>query len=93
MATKRTLHKHLQSGAPDGSSTSAGLENAPTDRPAPPVTDPQQVWSNLISTPQGQRLTDPRIHSLSPARFDTVFLDTLKSAFLAGWAAAKEVES
>lgn len=55
-----------------------------------PVTDPQLVWANLIRTPQGRSLTDPRIQQLSPQRFDTVFLSALKSAFLAGWDASKE---
>lgn len=58
----------------------------------PPVTDPHEVWSRLLRSPHGIKLTDPRIHSLSPQRFDAVLLETLKSAFLAGWDARKGVE-
>ena len=69
---------------------------APTKEPSRKLVaveaDPHAVWSALVRTPQGQRLTDSRIHSLSPQRFDTVLLGTLKAAFLAGWDARKEVE-
>lgn len=106
MARKRTLLTRLaDTGAPatpDTPTPPAGapppdskLETPPAAAPkltSAVVTDPHAVWSALIRTPQGQRLTDPRIQQLSPQRFDTVFLAALKSAFLAGWDASKGVE-
>lgn len=76
---------------PDLSTIAAEMKK-PSSEVVTPVTDPHQVWANLIRTPEGQRLTDSRIQSLSPQRFDFVFLDSLKSAFLAGWDARKGVE-
>lgn len=77
-------------------SVAANAADTPTPITAakvdPPVTDPHEVWSRLLRSPQGIKLTDPRIHSLSPQRFDAVLLETLKSAFLAGWDARKGVE-
>lgn len=79
IAMSRHFHKVISEETPPPAAL------PPSGTVAPPVTDPHLVWTNLIRTPQGQRLTDPRIQQLSPQRFDTVFLAALKSAFLAGW--------
>lgn len=94
MARKSPLLEKLAAPAAevtDAPTTEAPAAGSPSEVDSP-VTDPHQVWANLIRTPEGQRLTDSRIQSLSPQRFDFVFLDSLKSAFLAGWDARKGVE-